>query len=235
MGGAVSFARAINAGGEVAGQLYGGDAFLWTPRAPNGTTGRMKDLGTLKGFGTDPQSAAYGINDFGYVVGTSGHAVPGEEDAFYWPGSGGIQKLSDLVPVNSNYLDTATGINNGGQIAAYSTGATNRAFLLTPTSSPVQIGSFTASPDPVTAGSLVTLTAANITDANPGATITHVAFYVQINGNNTLLGYGTQTSPGVWTFNYTVTLPRGSYTLFAQAEDSYGVFGDLAATTLTVQ
>jgi hypothetical protein len=32
-----------------------------------------------------------------------------------------------------------------------------------------------------------------------------------------------------------VSLAPGTYTLFAQAEDSYGVFGDLIATTLTVQ
>jgi uncharacterized delta-60 repeat protein len=97
-----------------------------------------------------------------------------------------------------------------------------------------QIGSFTASPNPATAGGSVALTASNITDANPGAAVTQVAFYVQVNGNNTLLGYGTQTSPGVWTFAYTVNLAPGTYTLFAQAEDSYGAFGDPLAITLTV-
>jgi hypothetical protein len=62
-----------------------------------------------------------------------------------------------------------------------------------------------------------------------------VAFYVQINGTNTFLGYGTQTSPGLWTLTVTVNLAPGTYTLFAQAEDSYGVFGDPFALTLTVQ
>src|SRR5262249_19033384 len=58
-----------------------------------------------------------------------------------------------------------------------------------------QIGSFTASPNPTSAGSDLTLTASNITDANPGATITQVAFYVDSNrdgileaGTDTLLG-----------------------------------------------
>jgi uncharacterized delta-60 repeat protein len=97
-----------------------------------------------------------------------------------------------------------------------------------------QIASFTASPNPVTAGSSVTLTAGNIQDANPGATITQVAFYVQINGTNTFLGYGTQANPGVWTFTFTVNLVPGKYTLFAQAEDSYGVFGDSVPLTLQV-
>jgi probable HAF family extracellular repeat protein len=240
LGGGISIARAINASGQVAGESYpknGGEfhAFRWTPKTPNGTTGKMTDLGTFSNLGSLRASAAYGINDSGYVVGNSGVGTP-PQAPFYWPGSGVIQKLTDLVPAGSMSLDTAAGINDAGQIAGYTLGGPNpHAWLLTPISGSVQIGTFAASPDPATAGSLVTLTATNITDTNPGATITKVAFYVQINGNNTLLGEGTQTSPGVWTFNYTVTLPRGSYTLFAQAEDSYGVFGDLAATTLTVQ
>jgi uncharacterized delta-60 repeat protein len=98
-----------------------------------------------------------------------------------------------------------------------------------------QIGSLTASRNPITSGSSVTLTASNIADGNPGANITQVAFYVQINGSNTLLGYGTQQSPGIWVFTFTVNLPAGTYNLFAQAEDSYGVYGDLFGLSLIVQ
>ena len=87
----------------------------------------------------------------------------------------------------------------------------------------------------MTAGSSLTLTANNITDEIPSATITQVAFYVQINGTNTLLGYGTQSSTGVWTLTFTVNLAPGTYTLYAQAEDGYGIFGDLVALALTVQ
>jgi uncharacterized delta-60 repeat protein len=104
------------------------------------------------------------------------------------------------------------------------------------------IGSFTANPNPVTSGSNLTLTASNITDANPNSTITQVAIYVasstgngQLNSNDTLLGYATQTSPGVWTFTFTVNLTPGTYTLFAQAEDSLGVFSYADTLTLTVQ
>ena len=88
-----------------------------------------------------------------------------------------------------------------------------------------QIGSFTANSTSVTAGSSLTLTASGLTDGNPNSTITQVAFYVQVNGTNTLLGYGSQNG-GVWTLTVTVNLAPGSYTLFAQAEDSDGVFGD---------
>jgi uncharacterized delta-60 repeat protein len=98
-----------------------------------------------------------------------------------------------------------------------------------------QIGALTANPNPVTAGSLTTLTASNLTDGNPNSAITQVAFYVQSNGTNTLLGYGTQSSPGVWTFSFTVNLAPGTYTLSAEAEDTYGVFGDPLALMLAVQ
>jgi hypothetical protein len=98
-----------------------------------------------------------------------------------------------------------------------------------------QIGSFTASAYTVTAGSNLTLTASNITDGNPNSTITQVTFYCfDSSGNKVILGTGTQTSPGVWTLTFKVQLPPGTYTLFAQAEDSYGVFGDPIALTLTV-
>jgi len=97
------------------------------------------------------------------------------------------------------------------------------------------IGSFTASAYTVASGSSLTLTASNLTDGNPGATVTQVAFYAQVNGSNTLLGYGTQSSPGVWTFSFTVSLVPGTYTLCAQATDSFGALGDPVALTLTVQ
>ena len=102
-------------------------------------------------------------------------------------------------------------------------------------SSEPEIGSFTASPNPVTAGRSTTLTASNTTDGNPNSTITQVTFYYfDSSGNKVTLGTGTQTSPGVWTLSFTVNLASGSYTLFAQAEDNYGVFGNPFASTLQV-
>ena len=92
------------------------------------------------------------------------------------------------------------------------------------------------------AGSTLTLTVSSITDPNPSASITQVAIYVDSNGDgklgpgsDALLGYATQISPGVWTFTCTVSLAPGTYTLFAQAEDNYGLFSNPLATTLTVQ
>jgi uncharacterized delta-60 repeat protein len=103
------------------------------------------------------------------------------------------------------------------------------------------IGAFAASPNPVNAGSNVTLTISNITDPNPINNITQVAIYLDSDGNGTpdsadaLIGYATQTSPGVWTLIYTVNLAPGTYTLFAQAEDTYGLFSFPFALSLTVQ
>jgi hypothetical protein len=88
----------------------------------------------------------------------------------------------------------------------------------------------------------VTLTAANVVALNPGSTVTQVAFYQDSNsdgvlesGTDSFLGYGVQTSPGVWTLTFsTAGLTSGTYTLFAQAKNSYGVFGDPFAITETV-
>src|SRR5262249_22738489 len=46
-----------------------------------------------------------------------------------------------------------------------------------------QIGSFNANPNPVAAGSIVALTANNVTDSNPNGSITQVAIYVDTNNN----------------------------------------------------
>jgi len=64
----------------------------------------------------------------------------------------------------------------------------------------------------VTTGSSVTLAASNITDGNPDASVTQVAFYyIDSNGNQDLLGDGTQ-SGGIWSYSFTVNLASGSYT-----------------------
>jgi probable HAF family extracellular repeat protein len=259
-GGNFSSGHAINTGGQVAGELLPknsteDNAFHWTPTTLNGTKGKMADLGTLNLGGTIKLSDANGINDAGDVVGWSGDGLGIQSHAFYWPGSGGIKDLNSLVPANTGFawLDNATGINNNGQIIGTGQlesplGPYEHAVLLTPTSSTataapftsstvptaVQIGSFTATPNSTTTGSLVTLTAANVTTRNVGKTITQVAFYVRMNGVDTLLGYGTQTSPGTWTMTFTVNLTSGNYTLIAQAEDSSGAFSDPLALSLTV-
>jgi hypothetical protein len=95
--------------------------------------------------------------------------------------------------------------------------------------SPPQINSITASAASVTAGSPLTLTA-NITDPTPGSSITEVLFYAP-----GLVGWGTQTSPGVWTLTFsTAGWAPGTYTFYASAMDNYGVW-DGGSPTVTVQ
>jgi uncharacterized delta-60 repeat protein len=98
-----------------------------------------------------------------------------------------------------------------------------------------QIGTFTANPNPVASGSNVTLTASNITDGNPNSTITQVTFYYfDANGNQVVLGTGTQDSSGNWALTLAINLPSGSYTLYAQAQDNYGALGNIATVNLQV-
>jgi hypothetical protein len=94
----------------------------------------MKDLGALNTHSTIKDSAAHGMNDFGHVVGTSGSDVL-PVYAVYWPGSGSLQDLNGLVPVNSGWLlEDAKGIDNVGQIVGQGqVGSNTHAFLLTPT------------------------------------------------------------------------------------------------------
>jgi uncharacterized delta-60 repeat protein len=137
-----------------------------------------------------------------------------------------IGSSSDARSVVIQQSDGKAVVVGGTTVNGVSTFALARYLTADP-----HIGSFTASPNPIAAGSSVTLTASNITDTNPNSTITQVAFYV----NGSLLGYGTQSSPGVWTFTFTVSLAPGSYTLTAQAQDNYGLFSDPFALALTVQ
>jgi hypothetical protein len=98
----------------------------------------------------------------------------------------------------------------------------------------IGIGAFTASANPVTARSSLTLTASNI--FMPGASITQVSFYYfDSTGAQHVLGNAKQTSTGVWTLTVKANLTPGTYTLWAEAQDSDGLFGSAAALTLTVQ
>ena len=126
------------------------------------------------------------------------------------------------------YIDSFTVGNTTGNIS-------NRGDIWGSYAVLLQIGSFTASPNPITTGSSLTLTASGIAPATPGATITQVSFYYfDSSGAKHVLGTGTQTSTGVWTLTIKANLAPGAYTLYAQAEDSAGLFGPAAVLTLTV-
>jgi uncharacterized delta-60 repeat protein len=202
----------------------GGEVTTPTGAAPTGVAiaadGKLVVCGNYNGtqavFRFNADSSVYSSFGAGGIVTTA-------------VGVGGGSYFSVVLQSNGDIVTagSATQSTKGGTIGVF---AVARYLPSEP-----EVGSFTSSASTVTAGSSVTLTASNISDGNPGATVRQVAFYAQVNGSNTLLGYGTQTSPGVWTFSFTVNLAPGTYTLFAQATDSYGVLGDMAALTLTVQ
>jgi hypothetical protein len=104
-----------------------------------------------------------------------------------------------------------------------------------------QIGSLTASPNPVNQGSTLTLTANSVIDRYPGGSVSSVLFYLDSNGNGRLdsgdLLVGTDTSAsGGWSLTVSTTnLATGTYTFFAQAQDNLGILSTAAATSVTVQ
>ena len=123
LGGGVADPTAINAFGQIVGSSTIADdsaqrAFLWTPDAPNGTTGSWVDLGVL-GF---EQSTAKGLNDLGQVVGMTQTEVNGQFDgdrAFLWTpttpnGTNGT--MVSLGVLGSGRSSEATGINNAQQV-----------------------------------------------------------------------------------------------------------------------
>ena len=103
-------------------------------------------------------------------------------------------------------------------------------------------------PGPVNAGDPVLLTAGNVYALNVSASITQVAFYLSSNpsapfsaSSDTLLGYGTgaQNLPTGGSTNWNLTmsttgLAPGTYTVFAQTQDSDGLVSDPIAWTLTI-
>jgi hypothetical protein len=206
-------------------------------------------LGMNAGFGGAIYVCAGTVNLSGDIIGTPGGAdsAQGNLAQGFYDAGGGLYVASGSVNLTN---DTFIGnlVRNENSWTAYeweSDVAMNNFGAHVSSDSFTQmhngipgykaLGVFATSANSVTDGASLTLTVGIIIDANPAAPTTQVAFYVQINGTNTLLGYGTQTSAGVWTLKYTVNLKPGSYTLIAQAEDSFGVFGTLMARTLRVQ
>jgi PKD repeat protein len=114
-----------------------------------------------------------------------------------------------------------------------------------------QIGSLAATPStllpgPIPAGTLVNLTAGNVYAISPGANVKQVVFYLDTNNNGALdtgtdqvLGYGTSSAAPNAEHNWATTfstagMASGTYTVFAQALDSNGLFSSASAGTLTI-
>jgi uncharacterized delta-60 repeat protein len=199
------------------------------PISGAGVLGRYNANGTLDtSFGsggvvssTTFHPGSLALQADGKIVVTTGSSLArynpdGSLDGTF--GTGGIAPA-----FNSNSIAIAP---NGGIV----TGAQLNVARYLP--SEPQIGSFTAGQSG--AGAPVTLTAPNLADANPSSTITQVTFYYyDAFGNQVVLG--TVTAPdGSGNRDLPLSMPAGSYTLSAQAEDSYGDLGDPFALNLSV-
>jgi probable HAF family extracellular repeat protein len=125
-------ATGINGPGQVVGDEFVNDndlqAFLWTPAAPDGTSGGAVVLGTLGG--TD--SHALGINGSGQVVGwsytTSGPSLL-PRYAFLWTPAtpnGTSGTMAQLPTLSGTPAGSANGINDLGQVVG---AAGSAAFL----------------------------------------------------------------------------------------------------------
>lgn len=111
LGGADSYAFALNNAGQVVGTSAIGNgplfhAYLWSAR-----TG-MQDLGTLAGRGS---SSAVAINNGGQVAGGSTSA-DSSTHAFRWSAGAGMEDLGVLAADALNY-SYATAINEAGAVA----------------------------------------------------------------------------------------------------------------------
>ncbi|HZK74725.1 MAG TPA: hypothetical protein VFD88_12060 [Clostridia bacterium] len=133
LGGLDSQAWTLNDRGQVTGHAdtspdsgtRGFHAFLWTPSAPNGTTGSMIDLGTLPG---GLNSTGNGINNSGVTVGESLPPDMATSSAFLDNGT-----MVDLGSFGGMY-SAANGINDSWQVVGSSKDRSNadHAFLWVP-------------------------------------------------------------------------------------------------------
>lgn len=146
---------AINDSGTVVGQMTDGQgykhAFTWTQ------SGGMTDLGTLGGS----SSTALGINNNGWVVGTSLTKVKnGLLHAFLWTPQTGMQDLALISGLAKSLQAHSVQINDSGVIAI----STNTGLSIL---SPKMLATVTSSANPSALGQAVTFTATVSSIAGP--------------------------------------------------------------------
>jgi probable HAF family extracellular repeat protein len=199
LGAAGTLAFAINDAGTVVGQAPVASgyrhAFSWTQ------AGGFSDLGTLGG----EESTALGINNQGWIVGTSMTTNKnGYLHGFVWTPTDGMQDLNIVAKLTSNDQQTySLQVNDSGVIAI----STNKAsFILIPTMS-VKVKS---SVNPSAVGQPVTFTATmkSLAGAPPDGEM------VQFMDGGTVVGSATLTG-GIATFTAS-SLSAGRHSVVAE-------------------
>jgi len=197
LGPAGTLALALNDSGTVVGQSRNAKgymhAFSWTQ------SGGMTDLGTLGGT----VSSALGVNNKGWIVGTS--LTTSKTDflrAFLWTPSGGMKDLAAVAGLPKSQQPTSVQVNDSGVIAV----ATNTGISLL---IPKMKAKLTSSPNPAKVGQPITFTATFSSIAGPPPDGETVQF--TLGGQS--IGSGT-LSNGVAQFA-TSALAAGSYQIAA--------------------
>jgi probable HAF family extracellular repeat protein len=150
LGGNSSFANAINAAGQIAGDSNTAGVNGAGPQhviLASASGGPLVDLGAFNGSST---CFALGINAAGDIVGSAQSAVLGSAFLYH---NGAFLNLENLIDTPGWVLDSATGINDKGQIVGDGTITVNgiaqqHAFLLNPE------GVSASAPEPGTLGLL---------------------------------------------------------------------------------
>ena len=233
----------INDSGQVVGNMEVGitnntaiyHAFVWTPDAPNGSTGSMVDLRTLGGL----NSFAAGVNASGGVVGES-DTSSGDQHAFLWmPNSANDStgSMIDLGTLPGGTSSSASGINDNGQIvgSAVVDGVSHAVMWMPTSANPPEISAVAPTSGPTTGGTSVTITGSGFTGAiavsfgGTPATSPHVASDTQI----------TATSPAhaAGPVDVTVTTPAGTSAtnntdqfIYVRTKIGYFALGDSIAS-----
>lgn len=148
--------------------------------------------------------------------------------------------LGDSVPENTETF--TVNLSNPVRANISDGSGTGTIFDNDPPNDPPTIGSLSATPEPVTVGSSVTLTASDVNDTD--GSVISVSFYresnaiegLQTGSDGDTLVDTVSSDTGDWSTTVTTTdLAAGTYTYYAQATDDADAVSDVVSTTSTVQ
>ena len=175
----------------------------------------------------------------GLQVGAGGD-TPAGEDLSNDGGYTAAVATAGLAPGEYTYYARATDNDSPTRMNSDPVSTTNT--VTAPPNQPPTVGALADSPDPVTRGTPLVLTASGVSD--PDGTVAFVAFFRESNGTaglqtgaagDTALGTDANGAEGFAVTVNTAGLAAGQYAYYARATDDDGASGNVASTTNTVQ